>query len=51
MPTNGTNNKNINEIIKITKENFKSFSLLIEENAKIMINPKKIKKKCLKKKE
>ena len=51
IPVIGTKNKKINENKKIIIENFKSFSWLIEERKKIMIIPKKIKTKCLKKNE
>ena len=51
MPTTGTKISEINEMIKIILENFKSFSCLIEERKKIVMMPNKIKIKCLKKNE
>ena len=51
IPINGTSDKKMSEIKKITKEYFKSFSLSKDERIKIIIVPKKIKTKCLKKKE
>ena len=51
IPIIGTRNKKINENKKIIIENFKSFSWLTEERKKIIIIPKKIKNKCLKKNE
>ena len=47
----GTKISEINEMIKIMLENFKSFSCLIEERKKIVMMPNKIKIKCLKKNE
>ena len=51
IPIIGTSIKKINEIKKIINENLKSLSSLIEERTKIIIIPKKIKTKCLKKNE
>ena len=49
IPIIGTNIRNINENKKTTKDSLKSFSLFIEERKKIIITPKKINVKCLKK--
>ena len=49
-PTIGTRNKEISENMKIPGEILKSFSSLIEDKIKIIINPKRTKDKCLKKK-
>ena len=49
-PIKGTKNKKINEIINIVGEILKSFSLFIKDKIKIIINPKKTKDKCLRKK-
>ena len=51
IPITGTKISEINEMIKIILENFKSFSCLIEERKKIVMMPNKIKIKCLKKNE
>ena len=51
IPIKGTKIKKISDNKKMMKENLKSFSLSIEERTKITIVPKKIKTKCLKKKE
>ncbi len=51
IPINGTKHKNISESIKIINENLISFSCLIEERVKIIVIPKNIKIKCLKKNE
>ena len=51
IPITGTKISEINEMIKIMLENFKSFSCLIEERKKIVMMPNKIKIKCLKKNE
>ena len=50
-PINGTKTKNNNERKKIKIENFKSISCFKEDKVKITITPRKIKTKCLKKKE
>ena len=51
IPIIGTRDKKMSEIKKIIKEYFKSFSLSKDERIKITIVPRKIKTKCLKKKE
>ena len=51
IPINGTKIKNIKENAKIIEEKLKSFFWSIDDMAKIMIVPNKIKTKCLKKKE
>ncbi len=51
IPINGTKIKNIKENAKIIEEKLKSFFWSIDDMAKIMIVPKKIKTKCLKKNE
>ena len=49
-PIMGTKNNDIREKVKIIREILKSLSSLIEDKIKIIINPKKTKDKCLKKK-
>ena len=49
IPINGTKIKNIKENAKIIEEKLKSFFWSIDDMAKIMIVPNKIKTKCLKK--
>ena len=49
IPMNGTKIRKISEIKKIIKEYLKSFSWLRDDKTKIMIIPRKIKIKCLKK--
>ena len=51
IPINGTKIKNIKENAKIIEEKLKSFFWSIDDMAKIMIVPNKIKTKCLKKNE
>ena len=48
-PIIGTNIKKTNDNKKITKDNLKSFSWFKEERKKIIIIPKKINIRCLKK--
>ena len=50
-PINGTKIKNNNERKKIKIENLKSSSWFKEDRVKIIMIPRKIKVKCLKKKE
>ena len=51
MPIKGTRARRINEIKKKIIENLRSWSLSIEDRKKITITPRRMKTKCLKKKE